>query len=85
MSFFGLGSKYRPILHEQIFQLLYFSNGGFSHDDVYNMPVYLRIFYYKKLNEQHKKENAEMEKSKKGGGSSPKGINIPSFAKSPKS
>jgi hypothetical protein len=48
------------------------------------MPVYLRIFYYKKLNEQHKKENEQMKKAQ-GKGSSPKGINIPSFAKSPKS
>jgi hypothetical protein len=48
------------------------------------MPVYLRIFYYRELNEQHKKENAEMEKARKGKGSG-KGINIPSFAKSAKS
>ena len=48
------------------------------------MPVYLRIVYYKKLDEQHKKENEEMEKAKKGGGrTSKKGVNIPSFAKSP--
>jgi len=49
------------------------------------MPVYLRVFYFKKLNEQHKKENEAAEKAQKGKGSSPKGINIPSFAKSPKS
>tara|TARA_R100001198_G_C5200281_1_gene189548 strand:- start:519 stop:668 length:150 start_codon:yes stop_codon:yes gene_type:complete len=49
------------------------------------MPVYLRVFYFKKLNEQHKKENEAAEKARKGKGSSPKGINIPSFAKSPKS
>jgi len=34
------------------------------------MPVYLRIFYYRKLNEQHKKENEQMEKANKGKGSS---------------
>jgi len=45
------------------------------------MPVYLRIFYFKKLNEQHKKENEAAEKAQKGKGQSPKGINIPSFAK----
>jgi len=49
------------------------------------MPVYLRIFYFKKLNAQHKKEHEQMEKAQKGKGSSPKGINIPSFAKSQKS
>jgi len=49
------------------------------------MPVYLRIFYYRELNAQHKKENEQMEKANKGGSSSPKGINIPTFAKSPTS
>jgi hypothetical protein len=48
------------------------------------MPVYLRIFYFRELDAQHKKENDEMEKAKKGRGSG-KGINIPSFAKSGKS
>ena len=30
--------------------------GGFTHSDVYNMPVYLRTFYYKKLVDAKKKE-----------------------------
>jgi len=48
------------------------------------MPVYLRIFYYKKLNQQHQKEHDDMEKSQKGQSTShDKGINIPSFAKPP--
>ena len=38
---------------------------GFIHSDVYNMPVYLRQFYYKKLNETKKKEHEEMKKSER--------------------
>ena len=36
---------------------------GFIHSDVYNMPVYLRNFYYKKLSDTRKKENEEVKKA----------------------
>tara|TARA_R110000744_G_scaffold122372_1_gene227338 strand:+ start:584 stop:748 length:165 start_codon:yes stop_codon:yes gene_type:complete len=36
---------------------------GFTHSDVYSMPVYLRNFYYKQLLDTRKKENDEMKKA----------------------
>tara|TARA_Y100000310_G_C20485766_1_gene716792 strand:+ start:719 stop:874 length:156 start_codon:yes stop_codon:yes gene_type:complete len=45
------------------------------------MPVYLRLFYLKKLNEQHKREKQEYDKAKKGSSSSSKSIKRPSFSK----
>ena len=36
---------------------------GFIHSDVYDMPVYLRRFYYKELVDSKKKENDEMKKA----------------------
>ena len=36
---------------------------GFIHSDVYNMPIYLRNFYYKKLIDTRQKENDEMKKA----------------------
>jgi hypothetical protein len=38
---------------------------GFTHSDVYNMPVYLRNYYYNKLVETRKKENEEIQKSQR--------------------
>ena len=35
---------------------------GFTHSDVYEMPVYLRNFYYKELIDTRKKENDEIKK-----------------------
>ena len=32
---------------------------GFIHSDVYDMPIYLRNFYYKQLSDTRKKENDE--------------------------
>jgi hypothetical protein len=50
-----------------LFALVYYSNGGFTHNEVYNMPIYLRAFYIKQL-EEAKREEAEAVKSatKKG-------------------
>jgi hypothetical protein len=56
--------KDKPKLHEQIFQLMYYGK-GFTHSDVYNMPVYLRNFYYKQLADTRKKENDAIIKANK--------------------
>ena len=36
---------------------------GFTHHDVYNMPIYLRKFYYKKLADTRTKENEQIKKA----------------------
>ncbi len=38
---------------------------GFTHSDVYDMPVYLRNFYYNELVDAKKKENDEMKKAQR--------------------
>ena len=43
------------------------------------MPVYLRLFYYKKLIKTREQENEQYEKAKKG--STSKGIKRPTFNK----
>jgi|TARA_B100001094_G_scaffold331036_1_gene398067 hypothetical protein len=43
--------------------------------------VYLRIYYFKLLNEQLTLEAEEMEKAKKGGGSSSGPPKVPTFAR----
>ena len=55
-SFFGLGPSYKPILHDEIFTLIYHSHGGFNWADIYSMPIWLRKFYIKKLIETREAE-----------------------------
>ena len=62
--FFGLPNDYRKTFHEDIFALIYHGS-GFTHSDVYNMPVYLRRFYIETLIQQKKKEEDEIEKQEK--------------------
>ena len=45
--------------------MLYFSEGGFTHSQVYNMPIYLRNFYFKKLLEIKKNEKEAANKVSK--------------------
>ena len=48
LTFFGLTPQYKSILFSQIHDLVYHGGGGFIHSDVYNMPVWLRIFHINK-------------------------------------
>ena len=43
--------------------LCYYGKGGFTHNEVYNMPRYLRTFYLKQIEKVVSKQNEEREKS----------------------
>lgn len=46
-------------IHQEIFHLVYNSNGGFTHDEVYSMPVVLRYFNIRMLIEQKEREKSQ--------------------------
>ena len=66
LTFFGLTLKYRANLFTQIHDLVFHGGGGFKHSEVYNMPIWMRKFHIQKINEYNKKQNEEIEKSKRG-------------------
>lgn len=66
--FFGLAPEHKLHLHEQIFSLSYYSEGAFTQDIVYNLPIYLRNYYLNLLIKTKEKEQQQLEKS--SGGSS---------------
>ena len=55
-TFFGLTSENKVDIHKTLFTMAYYSNGAFNFEQVYNMPVYLRNFYMKQLEETKKRE-----------------------------
>ena len=63
-TFFGLTSKYRLTVQEQLFDLIYYGK-GFSYTEAYNMPVYLRHFFIRKINKIHKDRKKAEEKAHK--------------------
>lgn len=62
LAFFGLTPEYKKILLDEIFLLCYHSNGGYIHDQVYDMPIRYRRYYLQKLIENHEKQQEEMDK-----------------------
>lgn len=49
-TFFGFKPKDRVQLHENIFNLLWHGEGRWDWDTIYNMPIFLRNFYVKRVN-----------------------------------
>ncbi len=45
--------------------MVYYGKGGFNFEDLYNMPVFLRSFYLKEMNDAVEKANEEIEKATK--------------------
>lgn len=55
-TFFGLTSENKVDIHKTLFTMAYYSNGAFDFQQVYNMPVYLRNFHMKQLEDAKKRE-----------------------------
>ena len=71
-TFFGLTPEYKVILHREVFGLCYNGNGGFTHSEVYNMPIHLRHFYIKQLTDsKHDEIRRQEEAAKKSSPSTP--------------
>lgn len=70
LTFFGLGSDYRPMLQDQIFDLMYYGKMGWTYTELCNLPVHIRRYFYLKLVDTRKKENeaeqAAYDKAKSG-------------------
>jgi hypothetical protein len=74
LTFFGLNSEIVPQvranLFTQIHEIVFHGQGGYSWEEVYNMPIWLRKFTFNKIKEhydnQNKKQNEDLaDQSKK--------------------
>jgi hypothetical protein len=63
LTFFGLTPEYKIQLHKSIFSLVTFGRGGWSWNDVYNLPIHLRMFYIKEFNLVSEREHSSTIKS----------------------
>jgi len=57
LTFFGLTSNYRVFVFEQIHQIVFHGNGGYDWNTVYNMPIWLRKFTFRNIQEHYEKAN----------------------------
>jgi len=50
LIFSGFNTKYRLQLHETIFDIVWFGEGRWSWQDIYDMPIFLRRYWIKRIN-----------------------------------
>lgn len=71
LAFFGLTSdlipQIRRNLFKQIHEIVFHGKGGYSWGDVYNMPIWLRRFTFKEIQDFYEKEQQEINKVNKKG------------------
>jgi hypothetical protein len=60
---FGIAAESKMMIHSEIFDLCYFTNGAFTQEGVYNLPTHLRSFYIKKMIETKKNEEEARNKT----------------------
>ena len=59
LTFFGLTPSYRSYIFSQIHEIVFYGNGGYDWNTIYNMPIWLRNFTYNKIKEHYEKQNSE--------------------------
>jgi hypothetical protein len=65
LTFFGLtsdlASEARARVFSQIHEIVFYGQGGYDWNTIYNMPIWLRKFTYNKMIEHYDKQNQHNE------------------------
>jgi len=64
LTFFGQPPSNRAAIHEEIFNILNYGN-GFTHSEIYNMPLPLRRYYGELLVKSKEEESKQYEEAMK--------------------
>ena len=71
LNLFGISPENASIaranLFTQIHEIVFHGKGGYDWNTIYNMPRWLRLFTFNKINEFYQKENEAHENASKGG------------------
>jgi len=63
LTFFGLTSDLAPEARARIFsqihEIVFYGQGGYDWNTIYNMPIWLRRFTYNKMIEHYEKQNKQ--------------------------
>jgi len=63
LTFFGLTSETAPQIRlsifKQIHEIIFHGKGGYDYYTIYNMPIWLRKYTFKEINDFYEKQNAE--------------------------
>ena len=67
LPFFILPQEYRSALFTQIHEIVFLGKGGYDWEVVYNMPIWLRKFTYKTMNDFYEKQQEANDQSNNKG------------------
>lgn len=89
LAFFGLTSETAPQIRlsifKQIHEIVFHGKGGYDYHTIYNLPIWLRKFTFKEINDFYEEEAKAIKESKSSGKKSlvgPDGkVNTPEFKK----
>lgn len=92
-NFFGLKSEEANIIRYNVFRqvhnIVYHGNGGYDWFTIYNMPIWLRKFTFKEIqdyvDDQNEKINSQKDKNKTSLINSEGQVNTPQFKNASKS
>jgi hypothetical protein len=76
-TFFGFKPEHRLDLHDNLFNLIWHGEGRWDWDMLYNMPIFLRRFYTKRVNKLIEDRNAQHEAAIEKAKNKRKSNNIP--------
>lgn len=85
LAFFGLTPEHRRYIFDQIHQITFHGQGGYSFTEVYELPIHIRKYVFHQIKEHYDKQNKQNEnpedlaKKIKGGQ-----IEVPDYAKGKK-
>lgn len=70
-TFFGLKTEELPVfrvnLFTQIHEIIFHGKGGYDWDTIYNMPIWLRKFTFKKIKDYYEEENRQIKEAQNKG------------------
>ena len=64
-TFFGYEREDRAKLHDSLFELVWAGEGRWNWDTVYNMPIWMRNFWIRKLKKMAEIKKLEIERKSK--------------------
>jgi hypothetical protein len=85
LAFFGLTPEHRKYVFDQIHQITFNGQGGYSFTEVYELPIHIRKYVFHQIKEHYDKQNKqnenpeELAKKIKGGQ-----IEVPDYSKGKK-
>ena len=75
LTFFGLTSAYRNSVFTQIHEIVFNGKGGYGFETVYNMPIWLRNFTFRKLQDHYEEVNSKNKSKPKRDSTTPSWVN----------